>query len=145
MLYSHRFCTYVEGSEYRPGRYFPKPEFAREFQLIRRWQGDFEPKWFADKGMTDLALLDYNTQHETVLYADRGGWFYVWTYNADPDAWESDIEQFDSYEEASAFFNKKVDAPLVPDWDLQQRYDAAHGTVNGEDEGVVRMRELWGE
>lgn len=145
MRFSDRFCDLIVGSQYRPDRYVPKHEFRREFMLIRRWEGDFDKNWFSEKGATDLALLDYDTRQETVLYADRSGWFYVWTYNADPDAWESDLEQFDSYEQAAAFFDKKGRQELVPDWEAQARYDEIHGTINGEDPGVVAMRELWGE
>ena len=32
-----------------------------------------------------------------------------------------------------------------PDWEMQAEYDSLHGTINGEDPGVVEMRELWGE
>jgi hypothetical protein len=142
MRYSDRFCNLIVGSEYRPNRYVPKSEFAREFRLIRRWEADFERSWFAENGETQLALLDFNTQHEMVLYADRGGWFYVWTYNRDYDAWESDLEEFDSYEGAYEFFVKNSQAPVEPDWEAQARYDEEHGTINGEDPGIVAMREL---
>lgn len=145
MHFSRRFCDLIVGSEYRPDRYVPKREFAREYMLLRRWEGEFEKNWFTEKGGTDLALLGFDTRHDMVIYVDRSGFAYVWTYNADPDAWESDLEQFDTMEEAWAFFERGAKEPLVPDWEAQSRYDELHGTVNGEDARIVAYRELVGE
>ena len=38
------------------------------------------------------------------------------------------------------------DAPTpAPNWEAQARYDEEHGTINGEDPGIVAYRELVGE
>lgn len=35
--------------------------------------------------------------------------------------------------------------PEGPNWEAQAEYDELHGTVNGQDPGVLEMMELWGE
>ena len=64
------------------------------------------------------------------------------------DEFGGDDEPYD-YEteaEAKAAFDGFVEEYRdKPNWEAQAAYDEAHGTINGEDPGVVAMREAWGE
>ena len=57
-----------------------------------------------------------------------------------------DIEEFETEAEARKYFEERC-ASLAdtPNWEAQAAYDEAHGTINGEDPGVVAMREACGE
>ena len=67
----------------------------------------------------------------------------TYVFEDDPDGWEPDIRSFASVEEAEAAFNKRVEELRhTPNWEAQAEYDEVHGTINGEDPGVVAMREL---
>lgn len=72
-------------------------------------------------------------------------WFTV-TIVDQYDDW-SEPEVFDGYtrEEALAAHDKFVkEYKDKPNWNAQATYDEAYGTINGEDAGIVEMRELWG-
>ena len=66
-----------------------------------------------------------------------------------------ELDAAQSDEEAKAAFDKWVDEQRdgeeepepepEPDWELQAEYDEMHGTINGQDPGVVMMNELWGD
>jgi|SRR6056297_2052385 len=60
---------------------------------------------------------------------------------SEPDDWEYDneAEAVAAFEEFVAEYGNK------PNWNAQAAYDAAHGTINGEDPGIVAMREAYGE
>lgn len=56
-----------------------------------------------------------------------------------------DPYDYDTEEEARAAFTEFVaEYADKPNWNAQAAYDEAHGTINGEDAGIVEMRELWG-
>lgn len=64
----------------------------------------------------------------------------------DPDAWEPEYWDFSTYEQAAKFYDDFVTRQSsTPNWEAQAEYDEAHGTINGEDPGVVAMREMLGE
>lgn len=73
----------------------------------------------------------YYVLHVEDLYANWGG----------PD----EIEYDDKTEAIEAFEGFVEEYRNKPNWNAQAAYDEANGTVNGEDPGVVQMRELWGE
>lgn len=57
-------------------------------------------------------------------------------YGDDPYGYETEAE-------AKAAFDGFVEEYRdKPNWNAQAAYDEAHGTINGEDPGVVMMREL---
>ena len=58
----------------------------------------------ANHMMIDLETLD--TRPTGVVF-QVGVICFADVLYGEPDAWESDLEQFDSYEQASAFFDKK--------------------------------------
>lgn len=116
---------------------------TRERRLLRL----FEHGFIFQQTEDIIALLDFNTQHDMVLYAVRNeGYEYaVWMMETDPDAYEDQVYEFNSYEDARQWFDKYSSQPLQPNWEAQAEYDELHGTINGEDAGIVMMRELWGE
>lgn len=60
--------------------------------------------------------------------------------------WGDDEIEFETEEEALRAFHEECEAlEGKPNWEAQAAYDAAHGTINGEDPGVVAYRELVGE
>ena len=97
-------------------------------------------------GLTDdIALIDLDTRHDMVFYCDREGQYAIWCLVEDEDAWEDNLYEYSSYEEARKNFDAWSERELEPNWEAQAEYDELHGTINGEDPGVVAMRELWGE
>lgn len=116
---------------------------TRERRLLR----SFENGFIFEKTEDIIALLDFNTQHDMVLYAMRNEscGYAVWMMETDPDAYEDQVYEFNSYEDARKWFDKYSSQPLQPNWEAQAEYDELHGTINGEDAGIVMMRELWGE
>ena len=58
----------------------------------------------------------------------------------------TDTEEFETEAEARKYFEERCKKLAdTPNWEAQSAYDEAHGTINGEDPGIVAMRELWGE
>lgn len=114
----------------------------RERKLVRCWESGF---YKANCDQSQFALLDFNLDRDMILYAYRTGDFYVWRLNDDPDAFEDEVHEFRTYDEAHSFFANQEVTSSLPDWELQAEYDELHGTINGEDPGVVAMRELWQE
>lgn len=117
---------------------------TRERRLIRSFEDLFVSDTF-----NSIALLDLNTQHELVLFCTRDemtdhSWV-VWQLRQDSDDFDDEIFSYPTYEEARKAFDEWKDRPLEPNWEAQAEYDELHGTINGEDPGVVTMRELWGE
>ena len=54
-----------------------------------------------------------------------------------------DVWDFKTRAEAESLYEGLMkDRSNTPNWELQAEYDELHGTINGEDEGIVRMREL---
>ena len=60
---------------------------------------------------------------------------------ADPDEYEYETEE-EGRRNFESFVNEYKNKP---NWNAQAAYDEAHGTINGEDQRIVEMRELWGE
>lgn len=85
---------------------------------------------------------------------NRNGWIVLVKYkNEFFTAFEDDPE-FEPMEAGP--YKAEADARTVyeqwreeqgdtPNWDAQAEYDQMHGTVNGQDPGIVEMNELWGE
>jgi len=83
---------------------------------------------------------------ETEHCKDRSGEYWVVTlcdqYDdfAEPEIFEEGCEA-----EALARHDALVEEYRdKPNWNAQAAYDEAHGTINGEDPGIVEMRELCG-
>lgn len=116
---------------------------TRERRLLRL----FEHGFIFQQTEDIIALLDFNTQHDMVLYAMRNEScdYAVWMMETDPDGFEDQVYEFNSYEDARQWFDKYSGQSLEPNWEAQAEYDELHGTINGEDAGIVAMRELWGE
>jgi hypothetical protein len=117
---------------------------TRERRLLRSFEDGFQGNIF-----NSIAMIDINTQHELVLFCANEqmmdhSWA-IWQQCQDPDGWEDDVISYASYEEAQKAFDEWSDRPLEPNWEAQAEYDELHGTINGEDAGIVMMRELWGE
>lgn len=56
---------------------------------------------------------------------------------------ETDETEFETEELAMKYMDERIEALRdKPNWNAQAAYDEEHGTVNGEDPGVVAMREL---
>lgn len=61
----------------------------------------------------------------------------------DEDGYGDDPYDYETEAEAKAAFDGFVaEYRDKPNWNAQAAYDAEHGTINGEDPGVVQMREL---
>lgn len=74
---------------------------------------------------------------------DNAGWVVVQeeVYEGMTEDWQS--WDYDSLEQATRAYEALVaDASNTPNWELQAEYDEAHGTINGEDPGIVAMREM---
>jgi hypothetical protein len=57
-----------------------------------------------------------------------------------------DVWDFPTREAAESIYDGLVkDRSDTPNWEAQAEYDEIHGTINGEDPGIVAMRELCGE
>lgn len=55
-----------------------------------------------------------------------------------------DDTEFETEGEARAYFELRCsELSKTQNWQAQAEYDMAHGTINGEDAGIVEMRELW--
>ena len=83
---------------------------------------------------------------ETEHFTDKNGEWWEVTLVDQYDDW-SEPEVFEEGSEAEAL--ARHDALVEeyrdkPNWNAQAAYDEAHGTINGEDAGIVEMRELWG-
>ncbi len=61
--------------------------------------------------------------------------------DTDWDIWDFATEA----EATSRYEGLMEDRGNTPNWEAQAEYDELHGTINGEDAGIVMMRELWGE
>ena len=58
----------------------------------------------------------------------------------------TDEVEFETEAEARKYFEERcAELSDVLNMEAQYQYDMAHGTVNGEDAGIVAMREAWGE
>jgi hypothetical protein len=118
---------------------------TRERRLIR----SFEDGFALGETFSKIALVDMNTQHELVLFCQNDETtdhvWHVWKLKDDPDDYENEIFSYDSYDEAAQRFDLWSNEEVRPNWEAQAEYDELHGTVNGEDAGIVMMRELWGE
>lgn len=54
-----------------------------------------------------------------------------------------DVWDFKTRQEAESLYDGLVaDRSATPNWEAQAEYDELHGTINGEDPGIVHMREL---
>lgn len=113
---------------------------SRERNLLRSFEIGL-----TDDYVAGIALIDLDTRHDMVFYCDRDGEYALWLMNDDEDAWEDNVYEYSSYKEARYFFDEWSEKPVQPNWEAQAEYDELHGTVNGEDPGIVAMRELWGE
>lgn len=113
---------------------------TREHRLVRQYE-----IYMSGLDINRIALLDIDTRHEMLLLADRYEGYMIWILQTDPDAFEDDYFEYSTYETARKTFDEWQAQPLEPDWEAQSRYDELHGTINGEDAGIVMMRELWGE
>lgn len=75
---------------------------------------------------------------------------YFMVYEACTDGYgeydgEDDTE-FETEAEARKYYEDRLSSLRdTPNWAAQAAYDEQHGTINGEDAGIVAMRELWGE
>ncbi len=70
-------------------------------------------------------------------------WFYDATDEDADEAWTND---YSSEAEARSEYETELKRlQNTPNWEAQAEYDEAHGTINGEDPGIVQMRELLGE
>lgn len=112
---------------------------SRERRLVRQYERNL-----SEVGMSRIALLDIDTRHDMLLLCDRDDGYFIWVMT-DPDSYEDEFFDYSSYEAARKTFDEWTDRPLEPNWEAQAEYDELHGTVNGEDPGIVMMRELWGE
>ena len=84
-----------------------------------------------------IEILDLNNQSMT--------WTVVVGDLYDPDA-ECDEIESDNLEEAQTIFRQHVESyKNKPNMNAQIAYDREHGTINGEDERIAQMRELWRE
>lgn len=80
-----------------------------------------------------------------VTEPEEDAYFVVYIEDTYDDWGGADELDYDNEEEARAAFQGFVDEyKNKPNWNAQAAYDEAHGTINGEDPGVVAMRELWG-
>lgn len=113
---------------------------TREHRLVRQYE-----IYMSGLDINRIALLDIDTRHEMLLLADRYEGYMIWILQTDPDAFEDDYFEYSTYETARKTFDEWQAQSLEPDWEAQSRYDELHGTINGEDAGIVMMRELWGE
>lgn len=106
---------------------------TRERRLLRL----FEHGFIFQQTEDIIALLDFNTQHDMVLYAMRNEScdYAVWMMETDPDGFEDQVYEFNSYEDARQWFDKYSGQSLEPNWEAQAEYDEMHGTINGEDAG----------
>lgn len=113
---------------------------TREHKLVRQYE-----IYMSGLDINRVALIDIDTHHEMLLLCDRLEGYFIWIYENDPDSYEDHYVEFSTYEAARKAFDEWQDLPLQPDWEAQAEYDELHGTINGEDAGIVMMRELWGE
>lgn len=60
---------------------------------------------------------------------------------SEPDEYEAETET-EALEMFTGFVEEYQDKP---NWNAQAAYDEAHGTINGEDAGIVAWREAVGE
>lgn len=83
---------------------------------------------------------------ETEHCTDKNGEWWEVTLVDQYDDWaEPEVFEEGSEAEALARHDALVDEYKdKPNWNAQAAYDEAHGTINGEDAGIVEMRELWG-
>lgn len=91
------------------------------------------------------------------LMRDKNGYYFVAEYDPSGEPIEDmsldGVSKDTPVDEAIVVFDKYIaeqreradSEEPAPDWEAQARYDEAHGTINGEDAGIVAMRELWGE
>lgn len=71
---------------------------------------------------------------------------YFVVYEDTTDGYDQDLEEFDLEVNAREYYENRRRVLLgTPNWEAQAQYDEMHGTINGEDAGIVAMRELWGE
>jgi hypothetical protein len=113
---------------------------TRERRLVRQFEIGM-----SRLDINRVALLDIDTRHDMLLLCDREDGYYVWIMMTDPDSYEDEVFEYSTYEAARKAFDGWEAEPLQPNWEAQAEYDELHGTVNGEDAGIVMMRELWGE
>lgn len=85
---------------------------------------------------------------ETEKCTDRSGTYFTVTL----------CDMYDDFAEAEIFDDLGSEAEALaqhdalvkeyadkPNWNAQAAYDEAHGTINGQDAGIVAMNEMWGE
>ena len=119
-------------------RFEPK---TRERKLLRSFEIGL-----TDEFLAGVALIDLDTRSDMVFYCDRDGEHALWLMDDDEDAWEDKVFNYPTYEQARYFFDEwKGSSHQEPNWEAQAEYDELHGTINGENSGIVAMRELWGE
>ncbi len=72
---------------------------------------------------------------------EEDAYFLVSVVDCFSDDWSEDSYDYET--EAKAVFDGFVEEYREkPNWNAQATYDEAHGTINGEDPGIVMMREL---
>ena len=113
---------------------------SRERRLVRQYERNL-----SEVKMSRVALLDIDTRHDMLLLCDRDEGYFIWVMMTDPYSFEDELFDYSSYEAARKTFDEWTERPLQPNWEAQAEYDELHGTINGEDAGIVMMRELWGE
>lgn len=70
-------------------------------------------------------------------------WWFLDATDEDGDAWTN---EYPSEELARLEYNTELQRlQNTPNWEAQEAYDEANGTVNGEDPGIIAMREMLGE
>ena len=73
-------------------------------------------------------------------FGDDAGW-NTWTVFEDLGDGEVDEVDFDSLDEARAYYANRVAVlTQTPNWEAQARYDEEHGTDNGYDPNIERFR-----
>lgn len=65
-------------------------------------------------------------------------------YGSPDDNYEDPVDCSSAYQALKMMENRAAELKGEPNWAAQEAYDSAHGTINGQDPGIVEMRELWG-
>ena len=111
---------------------------TREHKLVRQYE-----IYMSGLDINRVDILDIDTRHGMLLLCVREDSYFIWIYEDDPEGWVFEsFYDYSSYEVARKAFDEWSDRPLEPNWEAQAEYDEMHGTINGEDAGIVMMREL---
>lgn len=99
-----------------------------------------------DRAFSGVEIAIMLSEHDVALVEFRDGSYCVIEINRDPDAWEDDLWDYnaDEFSAALEHYQRLVNEPPVPDWNMQSLYDSAHGTINGSDPLIVQWQEEFG-